>query len=674
MAYGKLFAPLDLGPLRLRNRIAMMPHAVVFGGGYGTAIDRVIDYHVERAKGGAALIVMSNFLMPASWRRLADWGGALETTPLGGLDLANDASLRPHYAQLIEGVHANGACFVSQLNVSGRQLRSPGTSQFGLPLFAPSPLPCPRTGEIPKEMTRGEIAEYVATMAEAARNMQAAGGDGVELFAAQGYLLHEFLSPSTNWREDDYGGPLENRARFLVEAIRAIRQVAGKDFLIGVRMNGTDHVPGGLEIDDSVAIARRLVEEGIGYLNVSGKTALTYPGWISDIAAPEAQFAGEAKAIREAAGGLPVCVSSRIATPQVAEDVLATNGADFIGLARALISDPEWPRKAMSGQLDEIRLCSYSNQSCIVGLDRGRGVGCLHNVAVGRERQLGIGTMRPAARRKRVAVVGGGPAGMAAARVAAERGHEVTLYEQNEELGGQMRLIARVPSRRGYGEIGRWQSHMLGKRGVTVKTGIRATPEILLAAGFEAVVVATGSVPRRSGYTSLRPQARRLPGAELAHVHSPWEAFTRTAEIDRHVVVIEDDPHLAGTAAAEFLALQGRKVTLITPHLHAGADLPVHHAPALYRHLSAAGVAVIPATFVTAIESGAIACAARFGNRTFDLTPVGSVVIAMGNAAEDALVAGLEGRGPEVLAAGDSVAPRQIDHAILDGERAGWLL
>jgi 2,4-dienoyl-CoA reductase-like NADH-dependent reductase (Old Yellow Enzyme family) len=447
MAYERLFTPFDLGHVRLRNRIAMMPHAVVFPGGYGPAVDRVIDYHVERARGGAALIVMSNFLMPPSWRRLADWGGALETMPLGSLDLANDTSLRPNYRRLIDAVHEEGAAFVSQLNASGRQLRSPGTSQFGIPLFAPPPLACPRAGEIPKEMTRAEIAEYVETMVETALNLQAAGGDGVELFAAQGYLLHEFLSPSTNWREDDYGGSLENRARFLVEAIRAIRAAAGPDFLIGVRMNGADYVPGGLEVDDCTAIARRLAAEPIAYLNVSGRTSLTYPGWIADVTVPEAQFAGEAAAIRAAVPGMPVCVSSRITTPALAESILAGGGADLIGLARALISDPEWPRKAMAGDTDDIRLCTYSNQSCIVGLDRGKGVGCLHNVAVGRERQLGIAAPRPPAKRpRRVAVVGGGPAGMAAARVAAERGHAVTLFEADAELGGQVRLIARVPS------------------------------------------------------------------------------------------------------------------------------------------------------------------------------------------------------------------------------------
>ena len=430
--YKRLFSPLQLGHVTLRNRIAMMPHAVMFGAGYGSAIDRTIAYHVERAKGGAALIIMSNFLMPDSWRRLGSWGGALETTAFGGLDLANDFSLQPHYRRMIDEIRAHGAHFISQLNASGRQLRSPGTTQFGLPLYAPSPLPCPRTGEIPKEMDHQDIAEYVKTMVDAALNMQQAGGAGVELFAAQGYLLHEFLSPATNKRKDEYGGSLENRMRFLLDTMAAIRNAVGSNFLIGVRMNSVDNVPGGLRIEDSIEIARRLRDRGASYVNVSGLTSLHYPGWISDITAPEAQFAPYAGEIREAVAGLPVCVSSRIATPEDAEAVLAAGQADFIGMARALISDAELPLKAQRGDRAAIRICTYSNQNCIVGLDRGRGVGCVHNPAVGREAQLGSGTMRRAANRRKVAVIGGGPAGMAAARVAAERGHDVTLFEKGQ--------------------------------------------------------------------------------------------------------------------------------------------------------------------------------------------------------------------------------------------------
>ena len=672
--YQRLLSPLALGPVTLRNRIAMMPHAVMFGAGYGSAVERTIAYHVERARGGAGLIVMSNFLMPDSWRRLGAWGDALETTPLGGLDLANDRSLQPHYRRMIEAIRAEGACFVSQLNASGRQLRSPGTTQFGIPLFAPSPLPCPRTGEIPREMTIGDIDEYVATMVDAARNMQEAGANGVELFAAQGYLLHEFLSPATNLRSDRYGGTLENRMRFLLDTLRAIRKAAGDGFLIGVRMNGADGVVGGLEIADSVEIATRLRAEGAHYLNVSGLTSLHYPGWIADITAPEAQFADDAGLIRAAVAGLPVCVSSRIATPEDAEAVLAAGQADFIGMARALISDPELPNKAARGDRVGIRVCTYSNQSCIVGLDRGRGVGCIHNAAVGREAQLGAGKMRAAPHAKRVAVVGGGPAGLAAARVATERGHHVTLFEQAEALGGQNLMTSSVVSRRGFAEIHRWQIEMLHRGGVDIRLGAMADRTTLVGQDFEAVVIATGSLPRKDGYTSLRPDVPEIPSAGADRVVTVWDAFQRPDLFSRPVIVIEDDPHLSGTAAAEKLAERGIAVTIVTPHMHAGANLPVHHAPALYRRLSSLGIAVVTATFVVGIEPAALMCEDRFSGRRRTIDHDGPVVLAMGNRANDTLVQELDGSGLDVLVVGDAFAPRQVDAAIIDGERAGWMI
>lgn len=672
--YPRLFEPLTIGHVTLRNRVAMMPHAVMFGAGYGSAIDRTAAYHIERAKGGVALIIMSNFLMPKSWKMMGSWGGSLETTPLGGLDLANDASLQPDYARMIAEISAHGAHFVAQLNASGRQLRSPGTTQFGLPLFAPSPLACPRTGEIPKEMDHGDIEEYIDTMVDAALNMQAAGAAGVELFAAQGYLLHEFLSPVTNKRTDEYGGSLDNRMRFMMATLTKVRASAGADFLIGVRMNAIDEVPGGLTIDDAMEIARRLRKGGASYVNVSGLTSLHYPGWISDITAPTAQFAPYAAQIRKAAEGMPVCVSSRIATPEDAEAVLAEGQADLIGMARALISDPQWPIKAKRGDRTGIRLCTYSNQTCIVGLDRGRGVGCIHNTAVGRESQLGMGKMRHAAQPAKVAVVGGGPSGMAAARIAAERGHDVTLFESSGALGGQNLMTASINSRQGYAEIHRWQAEMLDRAGVNIRMRTEADAESIAEERFAVAVIATGSVPRADGYTSLRPGVDGILGVDDARVATVWEVFHQPERFSGDVIIVEDDPHLSGTAAAEMLASRGCGVTIITPHMYAGADLPVHHAPQLYRKLARMGVAVHPSTFVTQIVPGAVICEGRFDGQETRLSHEGAIVLAMGNIANSALADPLRALGLEVHVVGDALAPRQVDHAIVDGERAGWMI
>jgi 2,4-dienoyl-CoA reductase-like NADH-dependent reductase (Old Yellow Enzyme family) len=691
MPFPHLFSPLTIGSMTLPNRIVMAPHGVVFAGGYGSAIERVIDYHIERAKGGAGLIVMSNFLVPPSWRALASWGGTLSTTPLGNLDIANDDALIPAYRKLIAGVHAHGSKFISQLNASGRQLYSPGTINFTIPLMAPSPLPCPKINEIPKEMTREDIAEYVATFADAAANMLAAGADGVEVFAAQGYLLSEFLSPNANHRIDDYGGSLENRMRFMLEVIVAIRSRTGPGFVVGVRLNTDDYEINGADVEMAQSIAVRLQMTGmVDYLNLSGMTASLYPAWIGDISAPEAQFASRAAAVRAAVPGMPTCVVSRIASAEQAEAILLSGQADMVGMARALISDPELPNKARTGRSADVRRCTYSNQSCLMGLDRGRGVGCVHNVAVGREAQLGIGTMRPAAKASKVAVVGGGPAGMAAARIAVERGHTVTLFEKTDRLGGQNLMTAAVESRRGFHEVTRWQEHMLRKSGAQLLLETSVDAPMLLAMDFDVIVVATGSIPDRHAHSSFRAPGESLDGVDAEHVATVWDIFSQLDRIGSNVIVLEEDPHFAGIAAAEHLAANGRTVHLVSPHLHAGSQLPLHHLPDLYRRLAKRHINVSPHTVAMQIEPGRVLCRDRFSGKQWHIDGIDSVVLALANRADNALYRALveaqtargrgapgalqSGRDFSVYAIGDCVAPRQIDHAITDGERVGWML
>lgn len=673
--FPRLFSPLKIGSITLPNRIVMAPHGVVFAGGYGSGVDRVIDYHVERAKGGAGLIIMSNFLTLPSWLELASWGGNLKTSPLGNLDLATDTNLLPAYRRLIDGVHMHGARFISQLNASGRQLYSPGVTNFGIPLLAPSALPCPKIREIPKAMSTADIAEYVQTFADATANMLVAGADGVEVFAAQGYLLSEFLSPNANRREDAYGGSLNNRMRFLLEIIQAIRDRVGRSFVVGVRLNADDYEADGVDLPMAQQIAQHLAGTGqVDYLNVSGMTASLYPAWIGGVSAPSAQFAALAGEMRAAVPSLPVCVVSRIDSAEQAEGILEAGQADMVGMARALISDPELPNKARDGRSEEVRKCTYSNQSCLMGLDRGRGVSCVHNVAVGREGQIGIGTMRPAQRSKSVAVIGGGPAGMAAARIAAERGHTVILFEKSQQLGGQNLMTAQVESRRGLQEVTRWQAHMLRKSSVNLRMGVEVDAAQLLAMHFDAIVLATGSRPQRDAYSSFRPSGESLTGTALGHVFTAWDVFSRLEEIGHNVVVLEEDPHFAGTAVAEHLAASGRRVHIVSPHLHGGSQLPIHHVPDLYQRLSRQGIHTTPHTVVTDIRPGVVLGRDRFSLRPWELQGVDAVVLAVAMQANDGLYRELEGRHPELYAIGDCLAPRQLDHAILDGERVGWML
>ncbi|MBP5858540.1 FAD-dependent oxidoreductase [Marivibrio halodurans] len=659
--------------MTIRNRLVMAPHGVVFMPGYGNAYERIVDYHVERAKGGIGLMVMSNFMIPDSWRRLGSWDGALTTSALGNLDDVSDPDLISPYSKLIRGVHENGAKFVSQLNASGRQHASPGALNFGIPLWAPSAIPCPKTGEVPKEMDIGDIEEFVATYVKSSMNLREAGADGVEIFAAQGYLLHEFLSPSTNRRTDRYGGSLDNRMRFLLDVVKAVRKAAGPDFVIGIRMNADDYDPAGITPDVAGEIARRLSATGdVDYLNISGMTYLQYPGWIADMTAPEAQFADKAGEIR-AAVDLPVCVVSRIGAPAVAERILREGRADMVGMARALISDPEFPNKAMRGDVADIRVCTYSNQSCLMGRDKGYGVGCLHNVAVGREGQIGIGKMRPAPTKKRVAVIGGGPAGMAASRVARERGHDVILFEKHDRLGGQNLMTAAIASRRGFAEVTRWQAHMLRKTGVDIRLDCAATAETVLALEPDAVVVATGSIPCRTGYSGFRPGVPELAGVRQENVFTVWNVFDGETVFGHEVLVIDDDPHLSAAYVAEHLTDLGHRVRIVTPNLHVARDLHVAHVPALYHRLRVKGLEIHTGTLPVAIEDRHIRCEDIFSHEETCLE-ADSVILAMGNEAENGLYRALKNKVPAVYLAGDSHAPRRLDNAIADGERTGWMM
>lgn len=669
-----IFSPLRIRQLELRNRLFVPPHGVTFLPGHGGGIDRVIDYHVERAKGGVGLVIMSNYVRPASWDRMGSWGGTLPLTPLGGLNLVSDDALIPHYARLAKGIRAEGASFFIQLNSGGRQGGGPGADSFKVPLWAPSAIPCPETREIPKAMETADIEEFVDAFARGTVNARKAGADGVELFAAQGYLLSEFLSPHTNRRTDRYGGSLDNRMRFLVESLQAIRKAAGDDFVVGVRMNGDDFTPGGLTLPEAQDIARRLQRDGlVDYINVSGMTYFSWPGWIAEASQPPGMFAHLAEGVRRAVPGMPVAVVSRVGSPELAEKIVASGQADMVGMARALISDPELPVKAQRGDIADIRQCTYGNQACIMGLMAGKGVSCTHNPAVGHEKELGIGTLRPAARARHVVVVGGGPAGMAAARSAAARGHRVTLLEKADALGGQNRMTAQMKSRARYGETTRWYSRELGKLGVAVRLNTDAGADAILAEKPDAIVVATGSRPRTAGHSSHRPDIEGLAGADRDNVFTVWDVFARSNRLGQRIVLVDEDPHLSAIFTAEHLADQGKQVTVLTPAVYPARGMEAGFVPDLLRRIRPKGVVIRTDMLATAIDAGGIAVQDRYTRETQHIA-ADSVVLAMGNAAEDGLYHALKQRHPEVHAIGDCLAPRRMDDAIRDGERIGRMV
>src|SRR6056297_3244378 len=462
-ALDHLFAPLTIRDHTIRNRIFSTGHMTVMLSD-GVPTERMVAYHAARAAGGAGLIILE----------------AARAHPSGDSGRpairAYDDACIPGYARLAKAVQEHGCKLFGQLTHPGREmgLAADGTHAVA---YAPSAIPNERFHTMPREMTPDMMAAMVAVFGAAAGRMRQAGLDGVEVVASHGYLLSQFLNPRINRREDSYGGSAENRMRFVREVIAAVRAGAGEEMIVGMRLSGEDNDQHGLEQPEMAEIAVALAEDGqLDYLNVAAGTSAGLAGSthiVPPMAYDVAYTAPLAAAIR-ARVALPVLVAGRINQPQDAETVLSSGQADMCGMTRALISDPEMPEKARAGRLDDIRACIACNQACIGHMLNGTPISCIQRPETGRE--LEYGTMTPADTPRRVMVVGGGPAGMKAAAVAAARGHRVTLFEAGAALGGQVSLAQLLPGRAEFGGVTTNLAREVERAGVTVRLNTRVTP------------------------------------------------------------------------------------------------------------------------------------------------------------------------------------------------------
>src|SRR5262245_54718519 len=437
MSFDQLFSPLQIGPLTARNRVVLGAHftmysepAPVFGepGYFGERLGR---YLADRARGGAGVII----------------AGQAQVHPTTAYQMHNNAvawrpEAVPHFRRLTDQVRAHGALAFLQLAHNGGVNQGPWSK---LPAWAPSEVA--NSLEAPKVLERADIAELVEHFALSAHHAAAGGFDGIEIHGAHGYLIHEFLSPRHNRRTDEYGGSLDNRLRFAVEVLTAVRAAVGSTVAVGLRLVGDEELGGnGLTAVEAAEIGARLEQRGlVDFLDVS--VGISGIGMVRPVYVPHGFGVYAARAVKAAVQQVPVFAVHRILTPDEAEAILARGDADAINLVRALIADPEWVSKAARGASAEIRKCTGCNQGCYGNLTLGLPITCVTNPAVGRDGELGLGTLEPAPRSKRVVVVGGGPAGLEAAWVAAARGHRVTVLERSGELGGKIRLAQRLPGR-----------------------------------------------------------------------------------------------------------------------------------------------------------------------------------------------------------------------------------
>ena len=642
-----LFTPLQIGPVTVKNRIVSTPHTTLLSTDHLIG-DRHVAYYEERAKGGAGLIIVETLVVHPS------------SQPLMNEAFAFDEREVPRYRQLSAAVHGHGAKIFAQIAHGGRQMIDGSISR--LPVLGVSPVPLSVASEVPHEMDEEEIQNLIEAFTRSAGYIRAGGLDGVELHSSHGYLIQQFLSPLSNTRTDRWGGSLENRMRFALEVLKAVRRTVGDDFVVGIRLSADEFVPGGLTTDDTQEIARHLVESGLlNYISVSAGLGQTPFLITADMNFPPASQAYLAGLIKQAVGDTPVIASQRINDPVIAERILAEGQADLIGMSRALICDPELPRKAMAGQLDDIRYCIGCNQNCIGRVMQSRSVGCIQNPAAGHEREWGIGTLLEAPRRKRVAVVGGGPGGMECARILALRGHTVTLYEKADQLGGQINFITRAASRQEFGGVVRYLSRQIEKLGVDLRLKTEATKDLLLSEKPDAVVVATGAVPERPP----------IVGAEHETVCDVTDLLAGRVQPGKRAVVIDGDAYYRSITAADYLLSQGVEVEVLSPLFFVGMHITMPSLVITYMNLCAKGVVFTPLHMVRSIEDHQVNAFHVFSFADRTLQDVDTVVLAYPGKAVGELYGQLKGTVPEVYRIGDCVAPRKVDMAILEGHDVG---
>jgi 2,4-dienoyl-CoA reductase (NADPH2) len=470
--YPNLFRPIRVGHLELANRALM--GSMHTGLEDLAGLERLAAFLGARANGGAALIVTGGF-SPIAAGRLKDGAASFD-----------HAGQVADHRRVTEAVHAGGGRVLLQVLHAGRY-------GYHADIVAPSAIKAPIAPQVPREMTEADIQATVEAFANTARLAKEAGYDGVEIMGSEGYLLTQFLAPRTNRRTDRWGGSLENRMRLPLDVVRAVRAAAGADFVIMYRISVLDLVEDAPTPDDTLVFARELEAAGADVLN-SGIGWHEAPVPTIAQAVPPAAFAADTARIRSAVS-IPVIASNRINTPEIAEAVLAVGAADMVSMARPFLADADFVAKADAGRADAINTCIACNQSCLDHYFTGKVTSCMVNPFACYETEL---VTAPAEKCKRVAVVGAGPGGLAAAVTAAGRGHAVTLFEAAAEIGGQFNLAKRVPGKAVFAETIRYFQGRLDDAGVEVRLGATADAAALAAAGFDAVVLASGITPRHA--------------------------------------------------------------------------------------------------------------------------------------------------------------------------------
>ena len=643
-SFSHLFQPLQLGPIEVKNRIFSTGHMTLMLEAGGPS-DDMVAYHEARAAGGAGLIITeASAVHPSTgpWHILA----------------FSDACI-PGYRRVAEAVHAHGCKVFGQMGHGGAHNYT--TLDGSRPVaYGPSALPREWSHNMPRAMTHAEIAEVVECYGAAAGRMKAAGLDGVEVLASHNLLPAQYLNPRTNQRQDMYGGCLENRMRFVREVIAAVRSSIGRDMVFGIRISGDEMQHQGLQLDEVIEVCVALDEDGtLDYFNVTAGSMEGLAG-IVHVVPPMAFAAGYtaplAAAIK-AQVSKPVLVAGRINQPQIAEQVISSGQADMCGMTRAMISDPELANKAAAGALEDIRACIGCNQACIGHLSEGYSISCIQHPETGRERTYGV--RQPAETARRVLVAGGGPAGMKAAAVAAERGHEVTLCEKSHALGGQVLVAQLLPGRSEFGGIVTNLRREMEVHGVEVRMATEVTDALIAAEEPDAVIIATGAIPSKP----------MLEGIEEAHVVEAWRVLRDEANVGHNVVIADWRCDWIGLGLAEKLARSGCHVRLAVNGTMAGHSISAPVRDHWVGVLHELGVEIVTYARAYGVDTDSAYFQHTTSGKPIIFDQVDTLVTALGHEPVTALEQALESWGGDVHCAGDCLNPRTAEEAVLEGLR-----
>ncbi|MBI2831488.1 MAG: FAD-dependent oxidoreductase [Chloroflexi bacterium] len=628
----KLLEPGKIGNLELKNRLVFPPMATRLFTPEGEVTERLIDYYLARVRGGVGLIVLE-----ATYVRAGGYKGRI---------CLDDDRFIPQMKKLVDTIHREGAKIVCQVNVHrGRADEHDPAS--------PSNVPHPYTKIVPRVLTIDDIRNMVNDFGRGMRRVREAGLDGLMIHGASGYLISEFLSPFTNKRTDEYGGSLENRARFALEVVESTRRNVGPDFPIIYRLIGDDRV-GGFQLKDALVVARMLEEKSVDAIDVTSGFVETDYWAVPVMQIPPACNVPYSQAIKGQVK-VPVIVAGKINDPFLAEQVLAEGKADFIDMGRSLLADPLMVKKAIEGKPEDMCKCIGCSRCSEAVVQTRIPIWCSVNPAVGREREFAE-KMKPAARRKKVLVIGGGIAGMEAAVLAAQRGHKVTLWEASRELGGVLNLAILPPGKGDLNYLLNYLLTQLKKPGVDVVLGKEATVATVQDFAPEAVVVAVGA-------STFTPD---IPGIDGKNVTDYAPVMSGQKKVGQKVIVMGGG--LVGAETAEFLAEKGKNVTLVfrKPELNLGFGRVTRFT---MKSLNEKKVKIVSGVKeYKQITPQGIQLVDKEGKPA--LLEADDIVLATGNQPNRTLAQSLKDKVPEVYEAGDCIEARRILEAVREGADA----